>query len=212
VPTIGENLARMRRRSGMTQEGLAERAMVNVSVIRKLERGDRESASLPTLRKLATALDVTTVELFHPTPRFSGPVGTDDRDDLYAIRRTLQPARALDGRSILALADDDDPPSREQVWQSVAEISGMFRDSDYAAAVAALPTAISHARSATAEAAEGDQAVAWTQLAQTYQTAALVLVQLRKDDLAYHALGLAMDAGQRAGDDVLVAAAVCTEN
>ena len=43
---------------------------------------------MPTLRKLADALDVTTVDLFQPIPRFEGPV---DRDDLYSIRRILQP-------------------------------------------------------------------------------------------------------------------------
>lgn len=90
---IGRTLARIRRRAGLTQESLAERAGVSVSVIRKLERADRDSASLPTLRKLAQALGVTTVDLFHPTPEFTDrPV--DDRDDLYLIRRVLQIGRA----------------------------------------------------------------------------------------------------------------------
>src|SRR6266536_4581908 len=95
APAIGDNLSRIRRRRGLTQEQLAERSTVSVSVIRKLERGDRDSASLPTLRKLAAALAVTTVDLFSPVPRFEGRVDTDDRDDLYAIRRVLQPARSL---------------------------------------------------------------------------------------------------------------------
>ena len=212
MPTIGENLARRRRRAGLTQESLAERAAVSVSVIRKLERGDRDSASLPTLRKLAAALEITTVDLFHPTPRFTGRVDDDDRGDLYLIRRVLQPARALTGEAVVTLADDDEAPPLQEVWQSVREINGLFRDSDYAGAVAALPTAISHARAATSAAAVEDQAAAWGQLAQTYQTAAMVLIQLRKDDLAYHAIGLATEAGRRADDDVLVASVVCTEN
>src|SRR5437667_171795 len=70
--TIGHKIARRRRRLGLTQEGLAERAGVSVSVIRKLEQGDRDTASLLTLRKIAQALDVTTVELFNPTPQFDG--------------------------------------------------------------------------------------------------------------------------------------------
>lgn len=209
MPTIGDNLARIRRRSGQTQEQLAERADVSVSVIRKLERGDRDTASLSTLRKLARALGVTTVNLFHPVPVFAG-VAQDDRDDLYAIRRVLQPARALP-RPVVTLAEDE-PPTLNELKQSVREVNGMFRDSDYAAAVAALPTAITHARAAV-DALDGDcQRVAVTQLAQTYQTAALVLTQLGKYDLAYHALGLCVDAGRTAGDNVLVAAAVCSEN
>ncbi|MFK3985248.1 helix-turn-helix domain-containing protein [Micromonospora sp. NPDC050397] len=211
MPSIGDNLARLRRRAGFTQENLAERSTVSVSVIRKLERGDRDSASLPTLRKLATALDVTTVALFHPVPRFA-PGNTDDRDDLYVMRRVLQPARALSGGGVVTLADDEDAPSSTDVWQSVREINGMFRDSDYAAGVAALPTAITYARAATSAAPEPHQATAWEQLAQTYQTAAMILIQLRKDDLAYYALGLAIDAAHQAGSDMLVASAVCSEN
>jgi transcriptional regulator with XRE-family HTH domain len=208
---IGEALARNRRRRGLTQEGLAERAEVSVSVIRKLERGDRTSASLPTLRKLATALRITTVDLFQPTPRLAGRVDPDDRDDLYAIRRVLQPARSINPAPVVTLADDA-PPDTDAVRDTVREVNGMFRDSEYAAAVAALPTAITHIRAAV-DATEGaDRDAVWAHLAQAYQTAALVLIQVRRDDLAYHALGLAMDAGRQAGDDILVASAVCGEN
>lgn len=211
TPHIGRTLARIRRQAGLTQEALAERADVSVSVIRKLERADRDSASLPTLRKLAAALGVTTVKLFDPTPAFAErPV--DDRDDLYLIRRVLQPARTLGTDRTVSLADDDVAPELTAVSQSVREINGLFRDSEYAAAVAALPIAIVHARSAVDAVEEKRKAAAWGQLAQTYQTAALVLIQLRRDDLAYHALGLAIAAGRNAGDDMLAAAAVCGEN
>lgn len=209
MPAIGDNIARIRRRRGLTQEQLAERADVSVSVIRKLERGDRDTASLPTLRKLAGALDVTTVNLFHPVPVFAG-VDQDDRDDLYAIRRVLQPARLLT-RPVVTLAEDE-PPTLDELRQGVREINGMFRDSDYAGAVAALPTAITHARAAVEAHGGDDRRVAVAQLAQGYQTAALVLIQLAKHDLAYHALGLCMEAGRAIEDDVLVAAAVCSEN
>lgn len=211
-PALGDNLARIRRRRGLTQENLAARAEVSVSVIRKLERGDRDSASLPTLRKLAAALDVTTVDLFQPTPRFDGPVDRDDRDDLYAIRRTLQPARSLTGADVVTLADDDQASTVDAIRQSVREVNGMFRDSDYAGAVATLPTAISHARRAATELTGTDADAVRGQLAQAYLTAAMVLTQLRHDDLAYHALGLAMDAGRQAGDDALLGAVVCSEN
>lgn len=209
---IGENLAALRRRRALTQEQLAEMAGVSVSVIRKLERNDRDSAALATLRKLAEALDVTTVELFQPTPRFTTVLGEDDRDDLYAIRRVLQPARLVGTDPVVTLADDDEPPTLDAIRESVHEVNGLFRDSDYAGAVAALPTVIEHVR-ATARALDGSAAdEAWGQLGQAYQTAAMVLIQLRRDDLAYHALGLAMEAGERIGDQVLMAAAVCSEN
>jgi transcriptional regulator with XRE-family HTH domain len=207
---IGDNLARIRRRRGLTQEQLAERAEVSVSVIRKLERNDRDSASIPTLRKLAAGLGVTTVELFQPTPRFEERVDHDDRADLYAIRRVLQPARSLSAAP--TLADEEHPPSLDALRATVREVNGFFRDSDYAGAVASLPTAITDGRRTLAALEGDDQVAGWEQMSQAYQTAAMVLIQLRRDDLAYHALGLAMDAGYAAGDDVLVAAAVCAEN
>lgn len=213
LPSIGDNLARMRRRRGLTQEQLAERAAVSVSVIRKLERGDRDSASLPTLRKLAGALDTTTVALFQPVPRFDGPVDRDDRDDLYAIRRVLQPARQVRGTAAaVTLADAEEAPTVAGVRTSVTEVNGMFRDSDYAGAVAVLPTAITHARRAAGELDGAAAETVWEQLGQAYLTAAMVLTQLRHDDLAYQALGLALEAGQRAGDDVFLASVVCSEN
>lgn len=211
TPEIGNNLARLRRRRGLTQEQLAERAGVSVSVIRKLERADRDSASLPTLRKLGAALGVTTVELFAPVPRFDERVDADDRADMFAIRRALQPARSL--RAVVpTLADDGRPPTLDELCATVREINGMFRDSDYAGAVAVLPTVLAQGRRTVEALAGDDQRAAWAQMAQAYQTAGMVLIQLRRDDLAWTALGLAADAGHAAEDDVLVAAAVCTEN
>lgn len=104
---LGERLAELRRRRGMTQETLAERSDVSVSVIRKLERGERNSAGLSTLRKLASALGVPTMELFAPAPVLAGPVDEYERDDLYELRRVLQPPRGVDGASVLPLAEDD---------------------------------------------------------------------------------------------------------
>jgi hypothetical protein len=143
---------------------------------------------------------------------FAGPSADDDRGDLYVIRRVLQPARTLGGSEVVTLADDHEPTSVDELRGSVREVNGMFRDSEYAGAVAALPTAITHARTAAARLDGTDQVAANEQLAQIYQTAGLILIQLGKDDLAYHALGLAMEAGRQAGDEMLVAAAVCGEN
>lgn len=208
---IGEAIGVLRRRRGLTQEQLAERAAVSVSVIRKLERNDRDSASLATLRKLAHALDVTTVELFRPTPRVEQPPA-DDGDNLYAIRRSLQPAHSLGVHPLVTLADGDEPPTLAELHDSVREINGLFRDSDYSAALAALPVTIERARTATIDPRSDEHDEVWRQLAQTYLTSGMVLIQIRRDDLAYHALGLAVDAARRVGDDVLVASVVCSEN
>ncbi len=81
-------------------------------------------------------------------------------------------------------------------------------DGDFAAATAALPTLITHARWSLAESTEDQRRSAWAPLAQAYLLAAALLTQLRKDDLAYHTLGLAPEAGASAQDNGLVGSAV----
>jgi transcriptional regulator with XRE-family HTH domain len=213
MESIGENIARIRRRRGLTQQELAERSGVSIGVIRKLERSERDTATLATLGRLAAALDVTTVDLFRPAPRFDVIVDdTADRDDLFGLRRALQPPRTLDPLSGLQLADGEQPPTLEAVRESARQVVRGFRESDYAGTVAMLPQAIAEARRAAATLAGDDQAAAWAQLAEILQTAGMVLTQLRRYDLAYHAIGLAMDAARHAGDPVKVAAAVNCEN
>jgi transcriptional regulator with XRE-family HTH domain len=199
---LGDRLAPLRRRRGMTQEALAERSGVSVSVIRKLERGERDSAGLSTLRKLASALGVPTMELFAPAPVFVGPVDEYDRDDLYDLRRVLQPPRGVDGASLLSLAEDDGTPGG--LAESLRIADGLFRDDDFTAAAIVLPTLIKQARVAVAESSQEQQLSAWAQLGRTYLLAASLLIQLRKDDLAYHTLGLALDAATHVEDPGLV--------
>lgn len=206
---LGERLAQLRRRHGMPQEALAERSGVSVSVIRKLEQGERDSAGLSTLRKLASALGVPTMELFAPAPVFAGPVDEYERNDLYDLRRVLQPPRGVDGASMLSLAEDDAAP--DGLAESLRIADGLFRDDDFTAAAAVLPTLITQARVAIAESGQEQQRSAWTQLARAYLLAASLLTQLRKDDLAYHTLGLALDAAAHVGDPGLVGSVVCGE-
>ncbi len=195
---LGERLAQLRRRRGLTQEALAERSGVSVSVIRKLERGERDSVGLSTVRKFASALGVPTMELFAPAPAFAGPVDEYERDDLFDLRRVLQPPRGVDGAGVLSLAEDDGPSGG--LVESLRIADGLFRDDDFAAAATVLPTLITQARVAVAESDQEQQLLAWAQLARAYLLAASLLTQLRKDDLAYHTLGLALDAASHVED------------
>lgn len=179
-----------------------------MSVIRKLKRGERDSACLATLGKLAGALGVRTMQLFAPAPTFTGPIDEDERNDLYELRRVLQPPRGVDGAALLSLADDEHGPNGDDFTESLRIADRLFRDDDFAAATAALPTLITHARWALAESTEDQRRSAWASLAQAYLLAATLLTQLRKDDLAYHTLGLALEAGVSARDNGLVGSAV----
>ncbi len=56
-----------RRIAGLTQQQLAEKAGVDDSLISRLERGDRKTASYESIVRIARALNVEPEELF-PVP------------------------------------------------------------------------------------------------------------------------------------------------
>jgi len=55
---LGPMIKTLRIRRKMTQEQLARRAKLSQAYIAQLERGDRETPSLPALKRLAKALGV----------------------------------------------------------------------------------------------------------------------------------------------------------
>ncbi len=59
---LGKRIKRVRRRVGLTQETLAEKASVSTTHIGLVETGKRR-VSLKTLQRIATALGVKTKEL-----------------------------------------------------------------------------------------------------------------------------------------------------
>jgi transcriptional regulator with XRE-family HTH domain len=61
--TIGYQLRRLRRRRGLTQEELADRANVSRDLVAKLEQGRRHTARITSLASFARALDVGLSEL-----------------------------------------------------------------------------------------------------------------------------------------------------
>ncbi|GLW72113.1 hypothetical protein Kpho02_44120 [Kitasatospora phosalacinea] len=204
--SIGDRIGRLRRRRGMTQEQLAEASGVSVATIRKLERNDRESARMGTLRQLAQALGVKTTDLMQTGP-IEAPVAPEvDPAGILAIRRVITPARGL-GR--VTHADDaQDAPTITGVRASVREGNRLYQGDDYAATLGALPSVLTEAAQ-VAELAEGEARLAALEVqAQAYQLAGSTLIHLRHDDLAYQALSRAIDLAERSGNQVLGASAV----
>ncbi|WP_330468716.1 helix-turn-helix domain-containing protein [Streptomyces longwoodensis] len=60
---LGERLRETRKRRGLSQRELADLAGVSLSLIRKLEQGERNDTRLETARQLASALKVPTTRL-----------------------------------------------------------------------------------------------------------------------------------------------------
>ncbi len=110
--TYGSTIHGLRRIRGLTQQQLAERAGLSLSLVRKIEYGVRQP-SLATLQALATSLDVRFGDLLH-----------DGADDVAAGRG----ARRVDGNQLgmtIRRARDARRLKRRQLAES-ARISVVF--------------------------------------------------------------------------------------
>ncbi|MER7168580.1 helix-turn-helix transcriptional regulator [Micromonospora sp. NPDC000207] len=207
-PTIGEQLARIRRQSSLTQEQLAERSGVSVEVIQKLEQGRRKGARIPTLNRLARALEVPTSALFGDASSAAADREPHARPlSLVGIRRALTPVAGLDGVPILG-DQDGPPPTVAVIRRSVQAANTIYHANDYASTISLIPGLLGEARAVVA-AVEGDeQAQAHSVASYAHQLAGRLLIQLRQADLAHVALSRALDHARLSGDQLVGAAAV----
>ena len=68
LKAVAQQVVRLRRDRGWTQEQLAERADVSSRYLQRIERG-RENLTLTTLAKIADALRIRVAELFATKPK-----------------------------------------------------------------------------------------------------------------------------------------------
>jgi transcriptional regulator with XRE-family HTH domain len=198
VRTIGDQLARLRRLRGVTQEQLAERSDVSVDTIRKLEQGTRAAARLATLRRLVRALDADLSVLITPRETFA-PINHGD-GGLTAIRTAVS-FGSLGG--LTDFVEDMDTPDLVALGESAAETWRIWQRGDYSVLGAALPSLIAEARHAVRELSGDEQVKAHGYLATAYETAAGVAIMLGHEDLAWLAVERAIRAGDQCGDPVV---------
>lgn len=171
--TIGIQLRRIRKVRSLTQEELADRAGLSRDIVAKLEQGQRQSARVSTLMKLATALDVDLSEL---TGKRNRMAGSDDGSVLALRDALLSPA-------LLAGADDGhdgEPTPLEDVRAAVDDACRRYWDGDFPTLIAQLPGLIAEAR--FTHSVLGVPAV--YPLAMTYDLTASIMTHLGRDDLA----------------------------
>ncbi|MGW1057640.1 helix-turn-helix domain-containing protein [Micromonospora rubida] len=206
-PTIGENLARIRKATTLTQEQLAERADVDVGVIRKLEQGARRSARMDTLHALARTLGVSTSALIGDASQAAARGEPDNRPlSLAEIRRAVAPVRGITG--VALTVPTGAPPAPAVLRAHLHTVDRAYQDNDYARALAALPPLLLDVRAAVDLAADDEQPAAYVLLARTLHSAGNLLIQLRAGDLAQTALSDALDAARRSGDQVVAATVI----
>lgn len=193
---LGERVARLRRRRGLTQEELAERAGVSAELVRKLEQGRRRSVRLGTVQCLARALDVQAAVLFDaPSPMDP----SDPGPGVVGIRRALTPGAAAPSL--------EDEPTAAGLERSLREAWDLHRSADHVVLASVLPGLIDQARYLCAE-QPGD--VSFRMVAEAYHLAAVLLIGVRAEDLALVAADRLQAAAERVGDEASTARAADT--
>jgi transcriptional regulator with XRE-family HTH domain len=190
--TLGERLASVRKRRGLSQRELAQRSRVSLSLIRQIEQGERETTRLETARKLAAALAVQTSTL---------ALGDAEPADATTVV-SWEPVRA----ALFGLAEpqnsDEPPPAAASVRAAMRDLLPALTANRYAEIGAVLPALIGDARTMT-----GNGEVRKTR-SEVFNFTGWLMVQTRQWDAADVALRMSVNA---AGDRLDAAAAVNTQ-
>lgn len=188
--TLGERLASVRKRRGLTQRELASAAGVSVQLVRLLEQGAREDTRLETARKLAAALRVPTTALITRSDREEPDQATTDE---------WEPVnRALAGRDGHAA----EQATADGIAAAVAAIRPVIAENRFAAIRPVLGALIRDADTLDPLDEPSRQA-----RFRALNLTAWILTQMRQWDTAVYTLDLAADA---ACDELDVAAVAKT--
>jgi transcriptional regulator with XRE-family HTH domain len=142
--SIGQRLQNVRKRRGLSQRELAGLSQVSLSLIRKVEQGERSDVRMETLRKLAVALRV-------PTTALIDRPDADEADDATVDR--WKPVRdALQGKP---MAQPEEAATAEGVAGDVATAMPLFSSDRYLELAAMLPALIRDADTLVETSPEG---------------------------------------------------------
>ncbi|MER5973040.1 helix-turn-helix transcriptional regulator [Streptomyces sp. NPDC002055] len=205
-PSIGQNLARLRGQTGLTQQELADASGVSVATIRKLERDGRSTALMGTLAKLARALDVK------PSALLGQPQALRQEDgertaSVAVLRRSIHALDEMPG--VPVTVEEREGPALDELRRTVRILWQAYHDGRHALLIGGLPDLIGGAKAAVRSLRGEGAREAAADLSRGYQLAAHAAVHLAQDDLARSALDRAMLAADAAEDPLLVAAG-CT--
>jgi transcriptional regulator with XRE-family HTH domain len=204
---MGDRLAELRLRRGLTQESLAERAGLSVDVIRKLEQGRRRTARLSSINALARALDTEPSYLVGQPVTFETAAGPgDDEPSVLALRQAVSPVGDLLGEE----QDPEDPPDLGALRAALRSTEAARREGRLGEMGVLLPPLIRDARDAARVHTGAEAAAVNSVLAVAYQVAATTLAALGREDAAFTAMERAAAAVSRCDDPDLETLAAST--
>ncbi|MGW4412137.1 helix-turn-helix domain-containing protein [Nonomuraea sp. NPDC004702] len=133
--TIGARLRAARRSRGLTQEELAAAVGTSRDLIAKVEQGQRQTARLTSLIKLANALDVELSTLIGKHDQ----LGFDrDGGSVLGLRNVLLSPSLLPDL-------DDEPTPLEDIRQAVDDACASYWAGHFPTLIARLPSLITEA-------------------------------------------------------------------
>jgi transcriptional regulator with XRE-family HTH domain len=196
--SIGTRIATERKARGLTQLQLAERANISVSLLRKVEQGNRP-ASAVLMTSVARALGVVQAKLTGQ-PYYSGDRRLDMIHDLVDELRGEVVAYRLPPA-------DDDPPARPlpELAAAVTRVSQLRQRADFARLAVAVTNALRDLRTASYTYLEADREQVMGLLAETYISARLLAHKLGYADLASTLADRYEWAAWQSGDRLAVA-------
>ncbi|BDT39553.1 helix-turn-helix domain-containing protein [Streptomyces yaizuensis] len=162
---VGENVGTLRRTLGWTQSKLAHRANVSLSLLTKIEIGDR-ACTPATAAALASALSVP-LPVLYGTPQ----VNTDSAEQITALRSAI---RRYD-------QPEDMPADAHQLDRDIRNACDLRAHTKYQDLLAVLPDLISRT---TAHAHHAQDPEAWMRLIEVYGCAYTLAGRLGHPDLA----------------------------
>lgn len=199
-PPIGENIARLRSLSGLTQEELAERAGVSVDLIRRLEQGNRQTALIGSLYKIANGLDVPLSVLLSQQPVFSPPETDElpsEAGPIEGLRQLLQPVAAG-----LAPPATPDVGTLPELQRASRDAWRLYQAGQLAEVALLLPGFIVSGQQLARDTHGHDRDQALVESSQLYNVSAGLLTILGFEDLGYAAAAEALTLAHAADDTV----------
>lgn len=184
---LGERLRSVRKRSGLTQRELAQSSGVSLSLIRKIEQGERDDTRIQTLRRLAVAMGCPLSALLGPTP---GRPETEGGELWLPTRRAL--VSIADGHAA-------ETPADRSMNESLVAAVKLYHDNEYEQLSRLLPHLIVDGRAATP-----------LMRSRILQLVGSVLVQTRQLQSARTALEQSLRDAESTGNVLDAASAVIT--
>ncbi len=193
---IGERVAERRKLNGLTQDQLAHRAHVSVSLVRKVETGQRPASPAFTAA-VAMVLRTTVAELYdQPSLRYGA-----ERDHVAAVETAVMEGPA----SMTAYR----PPDLDALAARLDQIAQLQRRSRYHESSALMPSLLAELHTAAAGAPAGAHSERAHHLLATLYGCVVICLHRLASPLVSQAAERAAEAARFSGDPLL--AALCDQ-